>query len=110
MCVPSFVTMSRQDFWQCSGQACCQPDCPANSRTCTPCGASPIILDITGQGFHLTDAQHGVTFDISGNGNPIQMAWTASSSNNAFLVLPGADAWCTTANNCLEISHRIQYP
>jgi hypothetical protein len=49
-------------------------------------GCSPIIVDLTGDGFVLTDAQHGVMFDITGTGHPLQMAWTANS-NNAFLVL-----------------------
>ena len=47
---------------------------------------SPIIIDLTGDGFVLTDAAHGVTFDIANDGIPIHMAWTANS-NNAFLAL-----------------------
>jgi len=49
-----------------------------------PC--SPIIVDVTGDGFVLTDAQHGVMFDIANVGIPIQIAWTANA-NNAFLVM-----------------------
>ncbi|HEX3156030.1 MAG TPA: hypothetical protein VHV32_15485, partial [Candidatus Angelobacter sp.] len=47
---------------------------------------SPIIIDLTGDGFVLTDAAHGVTFDIANDGIPIHMAWTANSKN-AFLAL-----------------------
>jgi hypothetical protein len=47
---------------------------------------SPIIVDLTGEGFVLTDAAHGVQFDIANTGFPVQIAWTANS-NNAFLVL-----------------------
>ena len=47
---------------------------------------SPIIVDLTGEGFFLTDATHGVKFDIANTGFPVQIAWTANS-NNAFLVL-----------------------
>jgi hypothetical protein len=54
-------------------------------------GCSPIILDIDGKGFNLTSAASGVLFDISGTGRPIQMAWTARGSDNAFLALPGPD-------------------
>jgi hypothetical protein len=54
------------------------------------CG-SPIILDVDGKGFNLTNADNGVTFDISGTGNPVQMGWTAPGANNAFLASPGAD-------------------
>jgi hypothetical protein len=49
--------------------------------------ASPIIVDITGEGFHLTSAKRGVVFDIAATGHPIQMAWTAATSRNAFLAL-----------------------
>jgi hypothetical protein len=52
---------------------------------------SPIILDINGKGFFLTDAANGVQFDIAGNGKSVQMGWTAPGADNAFLALPGAD-------------------
>ena len=48
---------------------------------------SPIVIDTTGQGFKLTSAQDGVTFDIAGNGHPLKLSWTASDSGNAFLAL-----------------------
>ena len=47
---------------------------------------SPIIIDLTGDGFELTDAAHGVPFDWTGNGPLIQSGWTANG-NNAFLAL-----------------------
>jgi hypothetical protein len=47
---------------------------------------SPIIIDLTGDGFFLTSAANGVKFDIANTGAPIQIAWSANS-NNAFLVL-----------------------
>jgi hypothetical protein len=61
-----------------------QPLCPTGK-------ASPIILDINGNGFDLTSAANGVLFDISGTGNPVQMGWIAQGATNAFLALPGAD-------------------
>lgn len=64
------------------GQKYCDP----NTGLC-----SPIIIDISGQGFSLTSAANGVKFDISGTGTPVQMGWTAAGANNAFLALPGAD-------------------
>jgi hypothetical protein len=48
---------------------------------------SPIIIDTTGEGFHLTSAENGVFFDFFGNGKPIKMSWTARGSHNAFLAL-----------------------
>jgi hypothetical protein len=64
-----------------SGQVCDQSSC-----TCQP-GNSPIIIDTTGKGFLLTSAEAGVMFDIRGNGDPMQIAWTAPGSGNAFLAL-----------------------
>lgn len=37
--------------------------------------------------FQLTSAEDGVWFDISGDGKPIQIAWTAPGSRNAWLAL-----------------------
>lgn len=71
----------------------CQPQsCPTNeywSPAACACvgGGSPIIIDTTGEGFHLTPAENGVTFDIAGDGHPILLAWTAANSRNAFLAL-----------------------
>lgn len=57
-----------------------------------PCGGgSPILIDVDGWGYHLTDYAHGVAFDIDGSGHPIQIAWTAPGATNAFLALPGPD-------------------
>ena len=47
---------------------------------------SPIIIDLTGNGFDLTSAANGVLFDITGTDHPIQIAWTGNA-NNAFLAL-----------------------
>ena len=66
-------------------------ECGVTCHCCTcangpPC-ESPIVVDTTGQGFRLTSAANGVIFDIKGDGNPVQMAWTAAGSGNAFLAL-----------------------
>lgn len=73
-------------------------DCPPDNGDPQPicfsdCGAcpSPIIIDLNGKGFFLTDAVHGVLFDIKGNGQPLQIAWIAQGADNAFLALPGPD-------------------
>jgi hypothetical protein len=62
--------------------------------TCDPpclCTGSPIIIDVGGKGFRLTNAMNGVRFDIAGSGSPVQIAWTATASDNAFLALPSSD-------------------
>jgi hypothetical protein len=51
-----------------------------------PC-SSPIVIDVGGKGFHLTDAAHGVRFDITGTNEPLQIAWTAPDAANAWLAL-----------------------
>jgi hypothetical protein len=63
-------------------------ECDPNDPTSCPCTppSSPIIVDLTGDGFFLTSAANGVKFDIANSGTPIQIAWTANA-NNAFLVL-----------------------
>jgi hypothetical protein len=70
-------------------------DCSCGSElgdnTC--CG-SPIIIATSGEGFHLTDAQHGVMFDMFATNKPVQIAWTAPGANNAFLCLPDSDGKC----------------
>jgi len=48
---------------------------------------SPIVLDIRGDGFSLTDASHGVEFDFSGKGKKVRLAWTSKNSDDAWLVL-----------------------
>jgi hypothetical protein len=58
-----------------------------SSCDCVPNVGSPIIIDTRGEGFRLTSANDGVMFDIRGDGRPIQLAWTAATSANAFLAL-----------------------
>ncbi len=48
---------------------------------------SPIVLDIQGNGFNLTDGAGGVIFDIDGYGNHRQVAWTSTNSDDAWLAL-----------------------
>jgi len=115
---PCIRGFTHEDFHQCSGQACAPPPPPPPSPTPTPtpCDnpdgtpelrfghtdgetanpcASPIIIDTTGNGYHLTSAASGVLFDIAGTGTPIRLGWTQPGSGNAFLVLPRSDGSVT---------------
>ncbi len=48
---------------------------------------SPIVVDVAGNGFNLTDASGGVTFDLNNIGGKEKVAWTSGSSDDAWLVL-----------------------
>lgn len=48
---------------------------------------SPIIIDITGDGFLLTSAKQGVWFAITNSATKYETAWTQGSARNAWLVL-----------------------
>jgi hypothetical protein len=63
------------------------PSCGPSGWYCYT-GDSPIIIDADGTGFHLTNFQGGVHFDITGDGKPQQISWTAAGSTNGWLALP----------------------
>jgi hypothetical protein len=52
---------------------------------------SPILIDINGDGFALTDLSGGVLFDLDVRGRRGQTPWTAANTDDAFLVLDRND-------------------
>ncbi len=46
----------------------------------------PLMMDLSGDGLALTSVQDGVRFDLDADGTAEQAAWTASGSDDAFLV------------------------
>ena len=52
------------------------------------CGyPSPILVDVDGDGFDLTDAYNGVYFDQGASQYPVKIGWTAPGSDDAWLML-----------------------
>jgi hypothetical protein len=47
--------------------------------------ATPLMLDLNGDGVHTTSVDEGVIFDIQGNGQPVTTAW--SDGKDGFLAL-----------------------
>ncbi len=54
---------------------------------CVPSHGSPVLVDMSGDGFNLTDAVGGVAFDLDKDGVRERLAWTSTGSDDAWLAL-----------------------
>ena len=73
------------DVNYCLYESGCPEDLEPQGRCC--CTPSPILIDVMGDGFHLTDKTNGVRFDLNGDGSAEQLSWTSSNSDEGWLVL-----------------------
>ncbi len=77
------------------GESVCESDFDCYLRGCSECNcvfgqcseATPILIDVNGDGFDLTDAVHGVNFDLNGDQRAGRVAWMTAGSDDAWLVL-----------------------
>jgi hypothetical protein len=75
------ITVQRQSASDCDDTCTSQQICWGGRCI------SPIVIDIVGNGFNLTDGLGGVDFDITGSSIPMRVAWTAANSDDAWLVM-----------------------
>ena len=55
--------------------------------TCRCRTGSPVVVDVFGDGFAMSDVANGVPFDFFGDGSPLSFSWTAVGSDDSWLVL-----------------------
>ena len=72
---------------QCPPVNCGEGQAPGPYPECGCVPYSPVVIDVAGNGFNLTNAASGVSFDFTGDGTPDRISWTAANSDDAWLVL-----------------------
>jgi hypothetical protein len=91
ICLPSAGSSAGGD--SCADQGLPPQDC---STTKNPQGRwdpefcqciSPVLVDVAGDGFRLTDLEGGVRFDHDSNGTAERSSWTAPDSDDSWLAL-----------------------
>ncbi len=79
--------LAQECYYNVNDYCACQEYAGYWSESFCRCWAeSPIIIDVEGNGFNLTNAANGVSFDMRADGTPDNLGWTAAGSDEAFLV------------------------
>ncbi len=79
-----------------SNDDCCSGWCNGSWNQCQTCPGqfynglcteTPIVIDVLGNGFNLTNLEGGVTFDLNADGTAEHLSWTSAGSDDAWLAL-----------------------